>query len=149
MREGYRGSSGHGKPSNQNARSVGRLPGEVSSLDREELVPLTAAAAWIASRTGGKRPNVSTLHRWASRGCRGVRLETVFVGHARFTSLEAVQRFFHAKPCSVERVTAVQVSPSKPVEVTHTGDYVAELHRRIFRRATDDRSHKRPLAGPE
>jgi len=147
MREGYRGSTGHGKPGRQNARLTERVPGEVSSLDREKLVPLTAAAAWIATRTSGKRPNVSTLHRWASRGCRGVRLETVFVGHARFTSLEAIQRFFHAKPRSVEPVTDVQVSPSKPVEVTHSVDDVAELHRRIFRRPTDGRSHKGPLAG--
>jgi len=123
MREGYRSDSGHGKPALQNS----------SPLDREQLVPLTAAAAWIAGRTGGRRPNVSTLHRWALRGCRGILLETVCVGHIRFTSVEAVQRFLHAKPQSHEPVTVVSVSPCKPVMVTQSGDAVAELQRRVFR----------------
>ena len=39
------------------------------------------------------RPHASTLIRWAMRGVRGVRLETVVIGGRRFTSLEAIQRF--------------------------------------------------------
>ena len=133
MRQGYSTPNGPEKPGRQNAQSPERVAGKVSNLDREELVPLSAAAAWIASRTGGRRPNLSTLHRWASRGCRGVRLETVCVGHARFTSLEAVQRFFHSKPHNDEAVAVVNVSPVKPVTVEQSGDDVAELHRRVFR----------------
>lgn len=134
MRKGYSAHTGQGKPASKNAPCVERVGREVvSNLDREDLVPLTAAAAWIAGRTGGRRPNVSTLHRWASRGCRGVRLETVYVGHARFTSLEAVQRFFHAKPREQGSVTVVNVTPTKPVTVVQSGDDVAELHRRVFR----------------
>ena len=134
MREGYSAHSGQGKPTSKDAPLVERVGREVvPNLDREELVPLTAAAAWIAGRTGGRRPNVSTLHRWASRGCRGVRLETVCVGHARFTSLEAVQRFFHAKPREQGSVTVVNVTPNKPVTVVQSGDDAAELHRRVFR----------------
>lgn len=133
MREGYRRSSRHGKPAAETARGGGPSVGEVRSLDREELVPLTIAAAWIASRTGGRRPNVSTLHRWASRGCRGVRLETVFVGHARFTSVEAVKRFFHSKPGEQASVTVVNVAPATPLKVVESGDVVAELHKRVFR----------------
>ncbi|MBM4012598.1 MAG: DUF1580 domain-containing protein [Planctomycetes bacterium] len=133
MRKGYRCSSGQGKPAALPARPGQFSPCESSRLDREELVPLTTAAAWIADRTGGRRPNVSTLHRWASRGCRGVRLETVFVGHARFTSLEAIRRFFHAKPTSQDGVTVVNVAPDKPVAVVTAADDVAELHRRVFR----------------
>ena len=133
MREGYRYAHGQGKPAAKSAHSGGTSRGELSRLDCEELVPLTAAAAWIAGRTGGRRPNVSTLHRWASRGCRGVRLETVCVGHARFTSLEAVQRFFHAKPREQGSVTVVNVTPAQPVTVVQSGNDVAELHRRVFR----------------
>jgi hypothetical protein len=133
MRKGYRCSSGQGKPAFQPAGLGGLYAVEVSPLDREELVPLTTAAAWIAHRTGGKRPNVSTLHRWASRGCRGVRLETVFVGHARFTSLEAIKRFFHAKPTSHDGVFVVNVTPDKPVAIVTAADDVAELRRRVFR----------------
>jgi hypothetical protein len=39
------------------------------------------------------RPHASTLLRWALRGVKGVKLETVIVGGRRFTSLEAIQRF--------------------------------------------------------
>jgi hypothetical protein len=38
-------------------------------------------------------PHVSTLYRWASRGVKGVRLETVVVGGRRYTSAEALRRF--------------------------------------------------------
>lgn len=133
MRRGYPTCNEPRKPESQEAQPLECGADKVSNLDREELVPLTAAAAWIAGRTGGKRLNVSTLHRWASRGCRGVRLETVCVGHARFTSLEAVQRFFHAKPCHAGSATVVNVSPGKPVTTFQAGDEVAELHRRVFR----------------
>ena len=37
--------------------------------------------------------NIQTLYRWASRGCRGVVLETVVVGGRRCTSPRAVQAF--------------------------------------------------------
>lgn len=133
MRRGYRYAGRREKPATEPARSGGTSPGEPSRLDREELVPLTAAAAWIADRTGGRRPNVSTLHRWASRGCRGVLLETVFVGHARFTSLEAVRRFFHAKPTTENSTTVVNVAPGGPVAVARATADVAELRRRVFR----------------
>lgn len=62
---------------------------------REELVTLAQATKcrlW-PSRRRGKRPHVATLHRWASAGCSGVRLETVSVGATRCTSREAIVRF--------------------------------------------------------
>lgn len=45
-------------------------------------------------RRNGKRPNSSTLWRWALHGIRGIRLETVMAGGVRVTSAEAIQRFF-------------------------------------------------------
>ena len=42
----------------------------------------------------GRRIHISTGFRWASRGLRGIRLETVQCGGAKCTSVEALSRFF-------------------------------------------------------
>jgi hypothetical protein len=60
----------------------------------ETVLSLTDAAARLPRRRGGKRVNVATLYRWASNGCRGVRLETIQIGGTRCTSMQALQRFF-------------------------------------------------------
>ena len=60
----------------------------------EELVSLTEATRALPPGRNGKRLHVSTLHRWAGRGLRGVVLETIHVGGRRYTSTEALQRFF-------------------------------------------------------
>jgi len=63
----------------------------------EKLLSLTQAARTLdVVRREGKRPNVATLYRWSTTGCRGVKLDTVQVGGTRCTSREALQRFFEA-----------------------------------------------------
>ncbi len=42
------------------------------------------------------RPHVSTVVRWAERGCRGHRLKTWLIGGARVTSEEALAAFLAA-----------------------------------------------------
>ena len=59
----------------------------------EHVVSLTKATSHLPRRRKGKRPNVSTLFRWAQHGIKGVRLETIQVGGCKCTSLEALQRF--------------------------------------------------------
>ena len=59
----------------------------------EHVVSLTEAATHLPRRRTGKRPHVATLYRWAARGMRGVKLETIRVGGTLCTSLEALQRF--------------------------------------------------------
>lgn len=49
-----------------------------------------------AAKVPPNRPHVSTLHRWRLKGVRGVKLETCLVGGRRYTSLEAMARFFAA-----------------------------------------------------
>jgi len=50
--------------------------------------------AKIAPASGArKRPHFSTLYRWALKGFRGVRLETIRIGGTLCTSKEALQRF--------------------------------------------------------
>lgn len=57
-------------------------------IERENLVLLSRASALVPGR-----PHASTLIRWALRGIRGRKLETVIVGGRRYTSVEAVRRF--------------------------------------------------------
>src|SRR3954463_11621617 len=62
-------------------------------LASESPIPFSQAAAHLPRRRGRKTA-VSTLHRWATHGLRGVVLETIQVGGTRCTSLAALQRFF-------------------------------------------------------
>src|SRR4051812_18032861 len=39
------------------------------------------------------RPSTATLWRWAMKGIRGVKLDTVVIGGRRYTSVEAFDRF--------------------------------------------------------
>lgn len=76
-------------------------------LSNENVVSLTEAAKRLPVRRAGKRPHVATLYRWAGRGLRGVKLETIQVGGTMCTSTEALQRFFD------------QLSPSTGVPDKH------------------------------
>jgi hypothetical protein len=62
----------------------------------EPAIPLTQATALVPRRRRGRKASVSTLHRWATRGLRGVVLETLQVGGTKCTSRAALQRFFNA-----------------------------------------------------
>ncbi len=48
------------------------------------------------------RPSLSTIHRWAERGVRGVVLESWFAGSRRFTTVAAVERFLKEQNMSAE-----------------------------------------------
>ena len=61
----------------------------------EELLSLAQAAREVPSRSGrGVSP--ATIWRWCSRGCKGIRLESVVCGAIRFTSRAAIAKFFAA-----------------------------------------------------
>ena len=63
-------------------------------IKNESVLSLTNAAKRLPKRRRGKRPHVSTLYRWAQRGIKGVKLETIRIGGTLCTSMEALQRFF-------------------------------------------------------
>lgn len=67
-------------------------------LDSETLISFQEA-----TRHAPGKPHISTLHRWRRRGVHGVRLETCLIGGKRYTTREAMNRFF-------ESVTAVSES---------------------------------------
>lgn len=104
-----------------------------SLLHREELVSLVDAAQWVRSRSG-RKTHVSTLYRWALRGCRGRKLETVLIGRERMTSREALNRFFEDRPepLPVPVVQAAAATPHPPVSREAVARDVEELHQRLF-----------------
>jgi len=69
-------------------------------IDKENLVLLSEVPKILPKRKG-KAVHLSACYRWMRSGLSGVRLETVIVGGQRFTSKEALNRFW-------ARVTAVR-----------------------------------------
>jgi hypothetical protein len=67
--------------------------GEISIAD-EELLSARQVTELIPPRRLGRKMHLSTVHRWWTSGCGGVRLESIRIGGQRFTSLQALQRFF-------------------------------------------------------
>lgn len=67
----------------------------MSDLLNEELLTFTEAAAIFPGRRPGKRLNRCQIHRWATNGLRGVKLESVQAG-VRYTSRQALERFVAA-----------------------------------------------------
>lgn len=70
------------------------------AIDQEDLVLLSEVPKILPKRNG-KAVHLSACYRWMRSGLSGIRLETVLVGGQRFTSREALNRFWH-------RVTAVR-----------------------------------------
>jgi hypothetical protein len=63
-------------------------------LRTETIRDFRQAAADVTDLRGGRRLHPATLYRWATEGCRGIRLETIRIGGRRFTSTQALIRFF-------------------------------------------------------
>jgi hypothetical protein len=58
-------------------------------ISSETLIAFSAAPSVIPGR-----PHQSTLQRWRLKGVHDVRLESCLLGGRRYTSLEALERFF-------------------------------------------------------
>jgi hypothetical protein len=59
----------------------------------EDLISFAEAADRLRRRNG-KKTHVATVHRWASKGVRGIKLEFLQVGGVRCTTMAALERFF-------------------------------------------------------
>ena len=77
---------------------------------------LREAARALPLRRNGKSLHISTLCRWAKRGVRGVVLETLRIGGTRYTSLEALQRFFERQSAGE---TSAPAEPSRAATVAN------------------------------
>ncbi len=64
-------------------------------LGSERIISFAKAVGELPARRAGKKPHISCMYRWSTRGCRGVVLESIQIGGTRCTSLEAMQRFFN------------------------------------------------------
>jgi hypothetical protein len=71
-------------------------------IKEETLVPCSKVSDWCEKHIG-TRVKRSTVHRWRVRGCRGVKLEPLLVGgRRRYTSEEALERFFHTSTSAAD-----------------------------------------------
>lgn len=78
----------------------------------EQMIPISKVPAWCEKHLG--RPvNRSTVHRWRLRGARGVKLETVRVGGRRFSSQEALLRFFDDTTAAADGASSPQRNAHK------------------------------------
>jgi len=96
------------------------------NMFEEELLTLREAVTKLPRRRRGRKPHVSTLWRWATRGLRGVRLEVIRVGGTLCTSREALQRFCEklTEQQEAARTTSARKSREKGI-----ADAEAELSR--------------------
>ena len=79
----------------------------------EKLIPLrdVPSLPWIPPRRKGSRLAVETVHRWATNGIRGVKLETVCAGDTRCTTEAGLLRFFER--LNQPRATTATQTPSQ------------------------------------
>lgn len=103
----------------------------VIRIDTEQLVSMAQATGLVPTRTSGKKIHVATLYRWANVGLHGVRLETVQIGGHRYTSKEALGRFFQALTVRAEATPA------------HDEDRVARVRRQLDERLGRGRARER------
>lgn len=76
-------------------------------ITKEELVTFKELARSLPRRRKNRPVHYATIHRWRSRGLKGIRLEAVRVGGAWHTSWEAFRRF-------CDRLTAVESQAELP-----------------------------------
>ncbi len=66
-----------------------------TNLLNEGPIELAQGAACVADERG-RKPHIATLRRWAKHGCRGFRLETLYLGGRLMTTRPAIARFLAA-----------------------------------------------------
>jgi hypothetical protein len=76
------------------------LVGALMTINLATETPITLAQA--ARTLVGGAVHVSTIHRWRQKGIRGIRLETFLRGGVRYTTAEALQRFFAATTAAAD-----------------------------------------------
>ena len=88
----------------------------------EPVMNFTEAACWFKGRFG-RQPNVATIWRWAVKGCRGVRLQTISLGRYRYTTEGALERF-------IDEMSAASIETN--VSAPALGQAAAEQHPNSF-----------------
>ena len=71
-------------------------------IAHEHLVTFSELARSLPRRRGDRPVHVATIHRWRSRGLKGIRLEAIRIGGAWHSSREAFGRFADRLTAQVE-----------------------------------------------
>lgn len=66
-------------------------------ISNKKMIPCSQVPHWCKEHLGLKF-NRSTIFRWYTRGSKGGKLETIRAGGRRYTSEEALLRFFNRTP---------------------------------------------------
>lgn len=86
----------------------------------DQLIPLTRipsiGSPLIPVKRSGGRIAISTIYRWATRGCRGVKLEVLRAGGVTCTTRSALLRFYEGVTRKGEGLE-VLASPASPHRV--------------------------------
>lgn len=114
-----------------NARQVSCLKQTGPTAKADRLISLSAAVqlAWLPRKKNGKAIHVITLVRWALRGLRGVRLQTVKVGRTRCVTEQALLDFFE----SLSQVDTHSIVPIPRPPSSRQRDQAARRARRILK----------------
>ncbi len=83
-------------------------------ISREKLLTLNDAARFLPD---GERIAYSTWARWFRRGRNGVRLETIVFRGRRYTTADAVNRFFAASTAARDRRPTPTIDQNEVAEV--------------------------------
>ncbi len=95
------------------------------NIETESLIPFREVPAWCREHLGN-RVHPSTIHRWRLRGARGVKLETILAGGTRYTSAEALNRFFAGATAAADGDTyTVESSVPDPKAVRDAEKFLA------------------------
>ncbi len=64
-------------------------------ITSEQLILFSELPKHLPPQPSGKKIHLSACYRWKNQGLCGIRLETIFVSGNRYTSAEALNRFWH------------------------------------------------------
>ena len=78
----------------------------------EDLIRLADLPARLPRTRKGKQVHHNSVYRWWAKGVAGIKLETIIVSGERFTSSEAVQRFFEAQTAARDAGSSSPASKS-------------------------------------
>jgi hypothetical protein len=99
-----------------------------AAAENGEQVKTFTEAAGLLERKFGRRPNAATIYRWATKGVKGVRLDTIALGRYRYTTESALERFVaETSRTDAGRNPVAESSASPAVTNTNSGFSKAEL----------------------
>lgn len=104
----------------------------------EQVMTLVEAAGWLERRFG-RRPNVTTIWRWAIKGIRGVRLRTISLGRYRYTSERALEQFIAEISGALPGEHGAAGCQSEGLAANPTPDFTASQLANARRRREDEK----------